>query len=763
MRISHYRSVVVAAGLLLWLVGFVPVFGIHQKRADWQIRVPEVPQNKEMQAAGVNTLSIPVGPTGIQAIITQENPACFTVVYVYRNSPASGKVKAGDLICGANGRRLSKPHVFGSKMVVGNRNPGMEGPLTEMAPLIEAAQGSDGKLALMVHPGGNTKVTETVTIQIEPVGRFSDTYPYNCPRSDKLVTQLCAIIARDLADRNHRPHIRTPMLLALMASGEKKYESTIKKAAHSGKDQGASLLGPGFPSWGNGYQGVFLGEYYLKTKDRAVLPRIAALNNYYTHGMALESGGFSHRARPTIVQRVAGGGPVGYGSMAAPGGLAMLAMSLFRAAGAPYAEFAHERIHRAYLKTATEAGVNVGYGFGAVEHIHILVEDPKQGQSGKGVGFRCPTGMEGITDYTIKGVGLWAAGPGGDSVFQWMWNDTAWLEKERDTNLVEEWGGNQRLVIRNQVPQEPTKPYNTTRGVGGAQAATGLGALAHLIGNSDRKSWEYLGKHAANSSALGPKQWFQGHASGGMHQLWQALAAARADEKNFRAFMDYNKWWFIMMQTHAGSYMVCPNRDRADQDASYGQYTMATANAALVLALSRRQLQITGADGPASGYAPDSSFGTSTAPTRNAAQPFARPERPALRQARTLSADKLAILDRALMRTLSTLSESGGLTPVPLSMAFTSRRVLLKSVSSEGVLEFQLAEGSDVAEIAWSSMSHADRALLAVLVAHLRKDSTDAQAMAGVYLETLAQVEQADAYYAEADEASRRKLQSLFD
>jgi len=406
MKTIHCGRVLVTAGLLLWLGHFAPVFGISEPER-WENRVPEVPQNKEMQAAGVNTRTIPVGPTGIQAIITEENPTCFTVKYVYKNSPASGKVKAGDLICGANGKRLQTAHVFGKKIMLRGRNPGMEGPLTEMAPLIEAAQGSDGKLDLMVHPGGNTKVTEKVTIQIKPVGRFSATYPYNCLRSDKLVTELCEIIERDLAGGKHRPHISTHMLLALMASGEKKYESTIKNAARSGIDSEVSLLGPGFPSWGNGYAGIFLGEYYMKTKDKAVLPRIASLNNYYTHGMALENGGFSHRSRPTIVRRVVEGGPIGYGSMASPGGLSMLAMSLFRAGGSPYAEFAHERIHRAYLKNATEAGVNVGYGFGAVDHIHILVKDPKQGQSGMGVGFRCPTGMKGITDYTIKGVGLY--------------------------------------------------------------------------------------------------------------------------------------------------------------------------------------------------------------------------------------------------------------------------------------------------------------------------------------------------------------------
>jgi hypothetical protein len=775
MNSARCREILGIAALLLVAGHFAPVFGINSTER-WETEImPSVSQNKEMMDAGIKGRSVPVGPTGIQAIITEENPACFTVKYVYKNSPAFGKVKVGDLICGANGTRLKTPHTFRSTQGGGK---GMEGPLTEMAPLIEDSQGRDGKLDLMVNPGGNTKVTEKVTIQIKPVGRFSATYPYNCPRSDKLVDELCEIIERDLALPGNRTHVMHHMLLGLMASGEKKYESTIKARTNRDGSGDAGLIGPGFPSWNAGYEGVFLGEYYLKTKDRGVFPRIEVLNNYYLHGIAWENGGFSHRSRVVLIKTVAEGGPPGYGSMSAPGGLAMLAMSLFKAGGVPYAEFAYERIHRAFLQSSNEEGMRVGYGFDGQPMIHILVKDPKQGQSGKGVGFRCPTGMKGITDYTIKGVGLWCnssptnrLNSGKKPATAWMWDDTSWLEKERDSNIVEEWGGNQRCIIRNPVLPEPTKPYNTTKG--NSQAGNGAGALAHLIGNSDRKSWEYLGKHAANSAALAPEKWFMGHCSGGMHQLWQTLAAARADKEKFRAFMDYNKWWFIMMQTHEGSYMTCPNRDKADQDAGYGPYNMPTANAAIILALPRRQLQITGADGTAGGYATSSSSSsTASSKSKPVAKPVAQPvatpvdvpvATPAVRKARKLLPKKLAILDAALLRALAALSETGQLTPVPLKMSFTKAKIQLKSINGKEELEFQPAGGGSAAKVRWSDMGPADRATLAMLVAHLKDDSEDAKAMAGVYMENLGKLDQAEEYYTEAGAESRKKFEALFD
>ena len=75
------------------------------------------------------------------------------------------------------------------------------------------------------------------------------------------------------------------------------------------------------------------------------------------------------------------------------------------------------------------------------------------------------------------------------------------------------------------------------------------------------------------------------------------LGAARASKENYRKFMDGVKWWFIMQQTHDGSYLNCPNRDRpTGANKNYGPHTMASANAALILSVSKRVLQITGAE-----------------------------------------------------------------------------------------------------------------------------------------------------------------------
>jgi hypothetical protein len=757
IRLAQY---ITTLGLMSMLAAPRPVWGIASEER-WDMKVDRVPQNAEMHDAGITTWTIPVGPTGIRAIITEANPTCFTVKYVFKNSPASGKIAPGDLICGANGKKIQTAHAIGKKR---SGASGMEGPLTEMAPLIEAAQGGDGKLDLMYHPAGDTKVTKNAGIQIAQVGRFSPTYPYNCQRSEKTVTRLCEMLESELnrRDASDKFHVQIHMYLALMASGEKKYESLIRDFARSRADRKIDIFGSGLQSWWNGYEGIFLGEYYLKTKDRTVLPRTESLSGYYRDGIKPD-GTYSHKSEPHIIDRFLNGGSLGYGGMSAPAGLSMLAMSLFRAGGVPFDEWPYNRIHRAYLKCTSPDKIGVGYGFGEGDEdsrgdVHIRVKDPKQGQSGRGPGFRCPTGMKDITQYEIFGVGPWCnTNPAVACWSQRFWkDDMSWVEKERDTNIVQDWGGNHRRVLRDNSIQEPTKPYNTTKG--NSQAGTGLGALAHLIGNNDRPSWQYLGKHAANSAALEPKGWFQGHACAGLHQLWQALGAARADKDKFRAFMDYNKWWFIMMECHDGSYMVCPNRDRADGPGH--PYTFPSSNAALILALARCQLQITGAEGPAGGYTPSSSPTSSagTAPVEKAPAPVAA----TVRQARALTLERKEALDAALLKTLVALSDAGQLKEVPLNLSFTPSKVWLRAADRDGGLTFQIAGGQKTASMNWLKMPPSDRATLALLVAHLKPDSGDAKAMAGIYMETLGKVKEADNYYMQAGDASNNKLQALF-
>lgn len=110
-----------------------------------------------------------------------------------------------------------------------------------------------------------------------------------------------------------------------------------------------------------------MGEYYLLTKDRSLLPAIESLNRCLVLGQTPESGGYSHKPFPYIQQRIAAGGPKGYGAMALPGGLAMVAMSLFKEAGLDHAAPAYDRLHQAFLRSVGPNGA-IDYGFKGLDH-----------------------------------------------------------------------------------------------------------------------------------------------------------------------------------------------------------------------------------------------------------------------------------------------------------------------------------------------------------------------------------------------------------
>ena len=583
-------------------------------------------QEQEMFDAIGPCWLLPVGPTGIRARITQGHPCYFTVKYVFKNSPAAGKVKAGDVIVGANGTILKRPHKFGRRNIYG-----WDGPMVDMANLIEDSQGKDGELELIVWPGGNKGEMKKVTVLIEPIGRFSPTYPYDCPRSDRLVTRLCDYLVSEYerdGGFKRQVHTHSHCVLALMASGDRKYEPLLKRIMSGyAKKRRDPSNGAGFQAWGSGYDGIVMGEYYMRYKDQSLIPAMKSLADYYLPAQEPAGGGSSHRPFPFIQQRIASGGPAGYGAMATPGGLFMLAMSLFKANGLEYPEIAYERLHQTYLRHASPERVSVGYGFACQQMAVIALEDGDRSRSPRGCGYEVPTGMKDIGKYKVVYPAPRSVDPKWGGGHVWVWNNEVnkakaqgkevfwWVKEEAETNLVfdisatdgKRYGSKDvRYVVRQATLPEPTRPYNTTGMC--AQAPVGLGALAHLIGNEGIKPWNYLGVHAANSCALGYERWFDGHASAAIHQLWVALGAARADEAKARKFLDGIKWFLVMQQTHDGSYLVCPNRDRptgCNTDPYYGPHNLATANAALILSLGRRQLQITGA--PAGGKGPRSS------------------------------------------------------------------------------------------------------------------------------------------------------------
>ncbi len=548
-----------------------------------------------------------LGPTGIRARIYPDKPQLLVVKYVFQDpkSPAKGKVEIDDVIVGANGRRFATAHRFGRGRGVPG---GWDGPLLELAFQIEASQaGKDGILELLVWPRGNASQERKVGIPLRKVGRFAPSFPYDCPRSKRMLEELCDFIVADYLSANgKKPNSFHGMsygqahgLLALMASGLPKYEPLIRREIAALSASRYDPEGGGFQCWRWGFEGIVLGEYYLLTRDPAVLPAIKSVAEVMPLGCHAGNGIYTHRPYLAIMR----GGGKPYASIAAISGLNMIAMSLFKKASLPFDARLHQRIHQHYLNSASAAALDIAYGFGTADginppdtrptHAVIRLADPSKGQSGHGPGSVCPTGMAGVGGFEV----VWPtrADP--------RWQPTDWIGAEAATNILTELKepGLRRVDRRNpryREAPEPSGPYRTSQS-GGHLAPVGMGALAHLIGNEDLPSWQWLGRHAATTCALGPGNAFDGHAASNLHAFWSILGAAQSDQPPvLRRYFDTMKTFLILSETHDGGLILQPwGRDRpnCNSDVSYGPRPLTTATGAILLALGERRLQITGA------------------------------------------------------------------------------------------------------------------------------------------------------------------------
>lgn len=656
-----------------------------------------------------------VGPTGIRAQITRDHPKYFTVRYVFKHSPAAGKIRIGDVIIGANGTVMDVEHYFGR----GSRGRATwEGPMVEMSKLIENSQAADGKIDFIVWPGGDKSKQTVVPVLVEAIGRFSPTWPYQCERSDKLMLELCEFLAseHEREGKFGRPHTSNAAILALMASNVPKYEriafDIVRGFAENRYDP---TNGTGFPAWTWGHQGILLGEYYLLTKDRKVLPAIESLVKCVVEAQTPNSGGYSHRPNPFIMRRIASGGPKGYGAMALTGGLVMTSLSLFKEAGLDYGARAHEALNQAYLRSVDDSG-GIDYGFTGLDHAVVTLTNPTSATPNApgGIGYEIDSGMENFGPFEIN----WP------TKSDPRYKPTDWLKDESATNRVYDFGGAKRLVVRSQPVDPPTRPFKFGGGLVGHLARSGTGALAHSIGNSSDPAMLLLSDHLAKGCARSPESLLDGHASTHMHVIWGSLGAALASEEDFRHYMEGIKWWFIMAHTHNGGFVVMPGRDYASTDHVYGTRVFPTGCAAVILALKEKRLQVTGA--PRGGGDAQASKG---------------------RRARALDPEKEKQLDHTLMFTLANMTRSGEIEPLPMDFSKARSKVVFVGVEEDRKLRFKAPNRDDSATFDFEQLELADRALLARLVARLRPDDPEAQALAGIYMELARDTAVADRYY----------------
>ena len=276
--------------------------------------------------------------------------------------------------------------------------------------------------------------------------------------------------------------------------------------------------------------------------------------------------------------------------MAGVAGLNWIAMNLFELAEVESLDpIAFERLNQAYLFSAGDNG-EIGYGFRAWNHAIIEVTGDSRNvlEGARGIGYYIQTGMEGIEDFNV----VWPTRE--DPRFR----PIDWIRDEADRVIVYMQNTNQLMLVRDMSRREPTGPLNHNGRRTGHIFRSGCGALGYAIGSANHEGWEHMARHLGDSCANSPNALLDGHASTLLHTLWGSLGAARSNEAGFRHYMEGIRWWFVMAQTHDGSFVAMPGRDYASTDHVYAGRNFPTATAALILSVKEAQLQITGANAP---------------------------------------------------------------------------------------------------------------------------------------------------------------------
>ena len=307
---------------------------------------------------------INMGPTGARGLLNERS---YVVKHIFADSPADGVLQLGDEVIGANGKPFSA-HNFGP------RNNGIEGPLQDLGLAIEDSEGKDGVLQLMVKRGGESL---TVDVQLEALGRFADTFPLDCEKTNVLRDRAYQYLIDNPGGLNS--HARCVAALALLGSDDPEVSAAGKRMALDWNQRYDDTTW----SWHLSFQAITLAEYHLLTGDDSVLDTLkhtlGLLRNaqwtgeirhwplsHFSDDVDQETlnkhqnryvGGFGHAPYHFIVAR--GGG--GYGPMQWPTCIAIMSWQLGKVCGI---EPDHNGIDEAFqfLEYGTTKAGRIAYG-----------------------------------------------------------------------------------------------------------------------------------------------------------------------------------------------------------------------------------------------------------------------------------------------------------------------------------------------------------------------------------------------------------------
>ena len=244
---------------------------------------PPVPDLITQSETVDRTQNFNLGPTGMRGWI-YSTPASnldsqqgrttaasrqILVTDIGPKTPADGVIQIDDVILGVGG----KPFTEDARKSLGRA-------------ITEAEKtANQGRLKLTISRKGKSM---DVQLQLKVMGNYSETAPYNCLKSKLILEDACKFLEKEPLRKDKWGNLNA---LALLATGKPEYLPRVKDYARSIAPEDLHLKGCN--SWIWGYDNLFLSEYYLLTKDQAVLPAIRQFTIALAKGQSMY-GTFGH-------------------------------------------------------------------------------------------------------------------------------------------------------------------------------------------------------------------------------------------------------------------------------------------------------------------------------------------------------------------------------------------------------------------------------------------------------------------------------------
>jgi hypothetical protein len=299
------------AGLIAFLFGSIAAVALPAQD-DRKEAIPDFTKGDTIPAKATHDWNL--GPTGArgwmyceQLVTTQARQVAITAVEA--GSPAAAVLAPGDVLLGVGGR------------------PFTVDPRAELGRAITMAESEAGGGALALTRWRAGRRSEVV-VQLPVLGTYSETAPYDCPKSRRILERGIAALAARMAAPDYAercdPIPRALNALALLAAGDEAQRPLLERELR----WAAAFEAGHFRTWHYGYVMILLAEAVQARGDidesiRAGLRRLAMAA---AEGQSAVGSWGHDFARPD-------GRLGGYGMMNSPGLPLTLGLVLARAAG----------------------------------------------------------------------------------------------------------------------------------------------------------------------------------------------------------------------------------------------------------------------------------------------------------------------------------------------------------------------------------------------------------------------------------------------